>query len=233
MAAVRVRRLRLDVTPTEGAALQRRLAATLRAHRPPPFRLRRGDLVAGADAAYDRAAGLAFGTVVVCRYPEMDPVETRSRARETRFPYVPGLLSFREAPVLLDCFRAVRARPRAVIVDGAGAAHPRGFGLACHLGYALDLPTAGCAKSLLCGEAAPLGPERGARAPVTYGGRRLGVAVRTRTGVRPVYVSVGWGLTLPAAARLVEACTTRYRLPEPTRLADIEVARFKREWPGR
>ncbi len=230
---MRVRRLRFDVTPREGVAIQRRLASLLAADRPPRLRLRRGDLVAGADAGYHKPVSLAFGSVVVCRYPEMEPVEAVSRARESTFPYVPGLLSFREAPVLLDCFRAVRSPVRAVIVDGAGAAHPRGFGLACHVGYALGLPTAGCAKSLLCGEHGPVPEERGGRTPITHRGRRVGQVVRTRTRVRPVYVSVGWGLTLAAAARLVEASTTRYRLPEPTRLADIEVERFKRAYLGR
>lgn len=209
-------------------AVQRRLAARLARERPPLLRLRRGDLVAGADAAYHNPGGLVFGTVVVCRYPEMEPVEVVSRAREARFPYVPGLLSFREAPVLLDCFRAVGAPVRAVIVDGAGAAHPRGFGLACHIGYALGVATAGCAKSLLCGDHGPVPEERGGQTSIVYRGRRVGAAVRTRSGVRPVYVSVGWAATLGAAVRLVLGCVTRYRLPEPTRLADIEVERFKR-----
>ncbi len=229
---MRVRRLRFDVTPREGAAIQSRLAARLAGERPPPFRLRAGDLVAGADAAYHKPESLTFGSVVVCRYPGMEPVETVSRARETTFPYVPGLLSFREAPVLLDCFRAVTSEVRAVIVDGAGAAHPRGFGLACHIGYALSVPTAGCAKSLLCGEHGPVTEERGGQSPILHHGRRVGRVLRTRTGVRPVYVSVGWGLTQTGAARLVERCVTRYRLPEPTRLADIEVARFKRAQLG-
>jgi deoxyribonuclease V len=225
---VRVRRLRFDVTPREGVAIQRRLAARLAARRAPPLRLRRGDLVAGADAAYDEASGLAFGTVVVCRVPEMDVVERVSQAREVTFPYVPGLLSFREAPVLLDCFRAVRSPVRAVLIDGAGAAHPRGFGLACHVGYALGLPTAGCAKSLLFGEHGPVPEARGASTPILDGRRRIGEVVRTRERVRPVYVSVGWDITQRASVRLVLDCVTRYRLPEPTRLADLEVERFKR-----
>jgi deoxyribonuclease V len=229
---MKVRRMRFDVTPGEGMALQERLAALLATARPPPFRLRRGDLVAGADAAYDRATDLAFGTVVVCRYPDMDVVEVAERARPVTFPYVPGLLSFREAPVVLDCFRDVRNPVRAVIVDGAGAAHPRGFGLACHLGYALGVPTAGCAKSLLCGEHGPVPEEYGGRAPILFRGRRVGEAVRTRSGVRPVFVSVGWAISLPAAVRLVLSCRTRYRLPEPTRLADVEVERFKRGFLG-
>jgi deoxyribonuclease V len=229
---MRVRPLRFDVTPREGMAIQRRLAARLRAHRPPALRLRRGDLVAGADAAYDRTSGLALGTVVVCRHPEMDPVEVVSRARETTFPYVPGLLSFREAPVVLDCLRRVSDKVRAVIVDGAGAAHPRGFGLACHIGYAVNLPTAGCAKALLHGLHREVGLEAGSRTPIRDGPRTIGEVVRTRTGIRPVYVSVGWAISLRAAVRLVLATVTRYRLPEPTRLADLEVARFKRETLG-
>jgi deoxyribonuclease V len=225
---MRVRRVQLDVTPREGVAIQRRLASRLAAQRLAGLRLRRGDLVAGADAAYDRDTGTAFGTVVVCAYPGMEPVEVVNRDREVSFPYVPGLLSFREAPVLLDCFRGVRSPVRSVLVDGAGAAHPRGFGLACHVGYALDLPTAGCAKSLLVGNPGVLGDEAGARAPIRYQGRAVGMAVRTRAGIHPVFVSVGWRLALAAAVRLVLESAVRYRLPEPIRLADLEVERFKR-----
>lgn len=222
--------VRFDVTPAEGAAMQRRLAARLARAPSPGLRLRRGDLVAGADAAYHKPASLAFGAVVVCRYPDMEPVEIVTRMREVSFPYVPGLLSFREAPVLLDCFRAIRTRVRAVIVDGAGAAHPRGFGLACHVGWALDLPSAGCAKSILCGEHPPVPEEAGGRAPIVFRGELIGEALRTRARVRPVYASVGWKISLAAAVGLVAATTNRYRLPEPTRLADIEVSRAKREW---
>jgi deoxyribonuclease V len=229
---MRLRRLRFDMTPREGAAIQRHLAARLARQTPPPFRLRRGDLLAGADAAYDRASGLAFGTVVVCRNPGMEAVEVAHAAREVTFPYVPGLLSFREAPVLLDCFRAVTVPVRAVIVDGAGAAHPRGFGLACHVGYALELPTAGCAKSLLFGEHAEVATPAGSRTPIRDGARTIGEVVRTREGIRPVFVSVGWAISLGAAVRLVLSSVTRYRVPEPSRLADLEVARFKRETLG-
>jgi deoxyribonuclease V len=229
---MRVRGLSFDVTPREGMAIQRRLAARLARQRPPAFRLRRGDLVAGADAAYDKATDTAFGTVVVCRYPDMERVEVVSAAREVTFPYVPGLLSFREAPVLLDCFRATPVPVRAVIVDGAGAAHPRGFGLACHVGYALDVPTAGCAKSLLFGEPGEVGAKAGSRAPIRDGPRTIGEVLRTRNGIRPVFVSIGWAITLRAAVRLVLSGVTRYRLPEPTRLADLEVARFKRATLG-
>lgn len=224
-----VRGLNFDVTPKEGVEIQRRLAVTLAGHRSTKVRLKKGDLVAGADAAYHKPDSLVFGAVVVCRYPEMEPVEVVTRTRTSSFPYVPGLLSFREAPVLLDCFSAVRSPIRAVIVDGAGSAHPRGFGLACHVGYALEAPTVGCAKSLLFGSAGSPRKAKGSLAPIRQSRRKIGQVVRTRTGVSPVYVSIGWDLGLASAVRLVLQTVTRYRLPEPTRLADMEVGRFKRE----
>jgi deoxyribonuclease V len=229
---MRVKQLPFDVTPREGMAIQRRMSAHLARRRPAPFRLRRGDLVAGADAAYDKPTDTAYGAVVVCRYPDMEPVEVVSASREVTFPYVPGLLSFREAPVVLDCFRTTTVPVRAVIIDGAGTAHPRGFGLACHVGYALDVPTAGCAKSLLFGNHDEVGPEAGSRIPIRDGPRTIGEVVRTRDHIRPVYVSVGWAISLRAAVRLVLSTVTRYRVPAPTRLADLEVARFKRETLG-
>ncbi len=135
-------------------------------------------------------------------------------------PYVPGLFSLREAPAALAALARLAARPDAIVCDGHGRAHPRRFGLACHIGVELDLPTVGVAKSLLVGAHGPLAPERGATAPVVDAGEVVGVALRTQPGVKPVYVSVGHAISLASAARLVLACAPRYRLPETTRLAD-------------
>jgi deoxyribonuclease V len=144
------------------------------------------------------------------------------------FPYVPGYLSFREGPVFLHAARRLRVRPDLWLFDGQGIAHPRGFGLAAHLGVLLDRPSVGCAKSRLVGEHRMPGPGRGEWTPLIFGGKRVGAVVRTRDHVRPLYVSVGHRISLPAAIRWVLACCA-YRVPEPIRLAEQLVNRVKRE----
>jgi deoxyribonuclease V len=146
-----------------------------------------------------------------------------------RFPYVPGLLSFREAPALLAAIRKLKAEPDAFIFDGQGLAHPRRFGLACHVGVLIDRPSVGCAKSRLIGSHDDPGRRRGSSAPLVDADQRVGTVLRTRDKVKCVYVSVGHRVSLSTAERLVLACCTRYRLPEPTRLADQLVARAKNE----
>jgi len=207
-----------DLSPREAMRLQRELASRV---------VRRGELpaskvrfVAGADVAFDRPSGRAAGAVVVLAYPSLEVVEETTVEAPTPFPYVPGLLSFRETPVLLDAFARLRHTPDLLMVDGHGYAHPRRFGFACHLGLLLDLPTIGVAKSRLIGSERRLGARRGARADLVDQGEVIGALVRTRDGVRPVYVSVGHRISLASAERWVLACATRYRLPEPTRLAD-------------
>ena len=135
-------------------------------------------------------------------------------------PYVPGLLSFREAPTMLEALADIAGRPDVVLVDGQGVAHPRGFGIASHLGLHLDVPTVGCAKSRLVGVHREPGIERGERTPLVAGGRRIGTVLRSRAQVKPLFVSVGHGLCLRAAERVVLETCTRYRLPEPIRHAD-------------
>ncbi len=176
-------------------------------------------LVAGCDV--HMRGDRALATVVVVRFPELDVVETVHREAELGFPYVPGLLSWRELPALLDALARLSTRPDLVFADGQGLAHPRRFGLACHLGLAIDLPTLGCAKSLLRGRHEPLEPQRGARAPLLDRGQLVGMAVRTRDNVTPLYVSVGHRVTLDEATDYVLRCCTRYRLPEPSRLAHV------------
>jgi deoxyribonuclease V len=137
-------------------------------------------------------------------------------------PYVPGLLSFREAPAVLGAFRQLRQQPQLVLVDGAGIAHPRRIGIASHLGLWLDLPTIGCAKSLLTGtyKKAELGEEAGSWVPLTYHHETIGAVVRTRTRVNPLFISLGHRISLETSIKYVLACGRGYRLPEPTRLAD-------------
>ena len=208
-----------DVSPTEAVAIQRRLA---------PLILRDDDvdavrLIAGVDVSFP--GGDTRAAVVLLSYPELAVIETSIVDEPTRFPYVPGLLSFREAPAALAACAALRGEPDLVIVDGQGIAHPRRLGIAAHLGLLLDRPTIGCAKSLLVGRHEPLGEEVGATAEIVDRGEVIGIAVRTRVGVKPVYVSVGHRISLAAATRWVLACCRRYRLPEPQRQAHLAAGR--------
>ncbi len=210
-----------NLTPTEAIALQARLApSVVREGRPGNVRL-----VAAADVAFlgsPRAGsrGVARAAVVVLEYPGLTLLEQQAVEAPVPFPYVPGLLSFREIPALARAFEALERRPDLLLVDGQGYAHPRRFGLACHLGLLLDLPTIGCAKSRLCGQHEPPGLERGSSAPLVDGGEVIGLVLRTREGVAPVYVSVGHRISLEAAAGWVLRLCRGRRIPEPLRLAD-------------
>ncbi|MBI2152388.1 MAG: endonuclease V [Candidatus Rokubacteria bacterium] len=184
-------------------------------------------LVAGADCAFSADGGTIFAGIAVVALPGLDPVATAWAKGRVTFPYVPGYLSFREGPVFLRAARRLRVRPDLWLFDGQGIAHPRGFGLAAHLGVLLDRPSVGCAKSRLVGEHVEPPPGRGGWAPLMFGGRRVGAVLRTRDHVRPLYVSVGHRISLAAAIRWVLACCA-YRVPEPIRLAEQLVNRLKR-----
>lgn len=186
------------------------------------------ELVAGADISYSKDSPLAFAAIVVMALPELEVVEELGIATQVEFPYVPGLLSFREAPAILQVWSRLRSEPDALLVDGHGRAHPRRIGLACHLGLWVERPTVGCAKQLLCGEVGPLLDERGAWAPIVDGGETVGAALRTRAGVKPVYVSPGEGIDLSGALDLALACSAGLRIPEPVRRADILVDAMRR-----
>jgi deoxyribonuclease V len=181
------------------------------------------------DAAFSSDGSRCLAGVVVWDVEKRTIVEQRWAVRRLRFPYVPGLLSFREAPAILAALRQLRVEPDAILCDGHGFAHPRRFGIACHIGVLTRRPTVGCAKSLLVGTHREPGPRRGSRRALRDGNAVIGSALRTRDGVRAVYVSVGHLIDLRAADRLVLRCAVGYRLPEPTRLADGLVARLKRE----
>ena len=216
------------VTPKRAVALQNRLAAIVSTQ---PSK-RRFKLVAGADLAFSADGRYCIGGIVVWDVAAKAVVETRTAKRPVTFPYVPGLLTFREGPALLAAIRRLKTTPDAFLFDGQGLAHPRRFGLACHMGVLIDLPSAGCGKSRLIGEHAVPGVRRGAIASLTHDGQEIGSVVRTRTGVKPVYVSVGHRMNLAQAVELVLACGDGYRLPEPTRLADQLVAQAKRRDTG-
>ncbi|KPV40507.1 hypothetical protein AN478_06245 [Thiohalorhabdus denitrificans] len=185
--------------------------------------------VAGVDAAF--LGDQVVAVVVVLRFPELTVEEEAVAVRPVPFPYVPGLLSFREGPAVLEVFRAVANPPDLILFDGQGIAHPRRLGIAAHLGVLLDRPAIGVAKSRLTGtfDEGALGAEKGARVPLTEAGEVLGAVVRSRTNVRPLFVSPGHRCDADSAVDWTLACCTRYRLPEPTRLADRRAGEHKRE----
>ncbi|MFO7996704.1 MAG: deoxyribonuclease V [Dehalococcoidia bacterium] len=181
-------------------------------------------LIAGVDISSPDAHGVARAAVVVLRYPELSIVEVRVAEDKISFPYIPGLLSFRESPLILAACEKLGNAPDLVLVDGQGIAHPRRLGLATHLGLFLDLPTIGCAKSILCGRHQPVGEDPGSHAELLDDGELIGAALRTKSGVKPIYVSVGHRIDLASALEWVMKCCRGYRLPEPTRLAHLAAA---------
>ena len=204
-----------DISVAEAIALQKRLADQVECD----DRLGPVERVAGVDVGYDKARGVARAAVVV-ETATLETVDTAVAERPTAFPYVPGLLSFRELPAAIDALERLTVPPDVLLCDGHGFAHPRRFGIASHLGVFLDIPSIGVAKSRLVGEADVPGPERGDRAPLTQKGEVIGAVLRTRAGVSPLYISIGHRICLETAVRIVLACTTRFRLPETTRRAD-------------
>jgi deoxyribonuclease V len=213
-----------DLTPREAVALQRDLADRVEAR----TRLTRCELVAGADVSYDRFGNVFYAGVVVLRMDDLTIVEEQGVVREVTFPYVPGLLSFRETPALLEAFAKVESEPDAVILDGHGFSHPRRFGFACHLGLWLDRPSVGCAKTRLIGTYKEPGRRAGSVAPLKDDEEIIGQVVRTKMGVKPVFVSVGYKIDLRSAVELVLATCRGYRLPEPTRQAHLHVNALRR-----
>ena len=177
--------------------------------------------VAGVDISAGRAQGMATGAVVILNYPELRLVETKIVSGKLGFPYVPGLLSFRESPLILDACEELIVTPDLILVDGQGVAHPRRMGLASHLGLFLNTPTIGCAKYRLCGSHKGLGVEPDSYAELVDSGEIIGAALRTKLGVKPVYVSIGHKVDLQTAIHWVLECCQGYRLPEPARLAHL------------
>jgi deoxyribonuclease V len=234
-----------NVTPAEARAIQE----GLRVHWKGADAFGQIRTVAGLDASFVltgsqslkkrsgrlnrlREANRAIGCVVMYRFPEMEELERVHAILPLEFPYVPGLLSFREIPVLLEALRELRNMPDLLFCDAQGYAHPRRMGLASHLGVVLDRPSIGCAKSLLIGRHGPLPEKAGSWTPLLdekAEGERIGAVVRTRTGVRPIYVSQGHRVSLETAIRLTKAVSDGFRIPRPTRDADHFAAEIKRE----
>lgn len=223
---------RWDLTPSQAGQLQLELRHRLRKR--PDFRAIR--TVAGADIALvpvgrdprAQREAIAYAGVIVYRFPELVEIERQWAVRRVTFPYVPGLLAFREGPVLVDAFRKLRHEPDLLLFDAHGYSHPRRFGLASHLSVLLNKPGIGVAKSVLVGRFEPPAAQAGACTPLMDAGEIIGAAVRTRSRVQPVYVSIGHRVDLKAAIALVLACCDGYRIPKPTREADHFVGQLKR-----
>jgi deoxyribonuclease V len=218
---------RWDVTYREAAAIQEELRGKL---------ILRDDglsdpvrTVAGADISYDRGSDLFFAAVVLMKYPELTVLEEASVSARVSFPYIPGLLTFREGPPLIAAFAKLRYSPDVVLFDGQGIAHPRGIGLASHLGLLLDLQAIGCAKTRLVGSHALVGEKRGEWTKLIYQDRQIGAVLRTRERIKPLFVSQGHRICLPRAVALVLSCCRGYRVPEPVRRAHLTVNRLRRE----
>jgi deoxyribonuclease V len=177
------------------------------------------ETIAGADVSYNIRSPQLYAAVVVVRAGTWELIDRSGIVAEARFPYVPGLLSFRESPAVLEAFDGLKTRPDVLLCDGQGFAHPRRFGLACHVGLWLGLPTIGCAKSWLCGDFEEPGAERGQWSPLTDGGETIGAVLRTRSKVNPLFVSSGHLCDLESAIAVTLAACPAYRIPVPCRLA--------------
>lgn len=210
-----------QVSVSQAMAIQRELAELVSA-RDEVSDIR---LVAGVDISVRKTSGVVRGAVVVLNYPELKLIEIQTAEKAIEFPYVPGLLSFRESPVILAACEKLTNLPDLILVDGQGRAHPRRLGLASHLGVLWDRPTIGCAKSRLCGEYPPVESEPGRFSDLLHREEVIGAVLRTRANSKPLYVSVGHKISLEAAIRWVLRCCRGHRLPEPTRLAHLAAVR--------
>ena len=215
-----------DVTPREAVKIQKALCGKLRLGE----NMFSGHLrwVGGADISYTRGDDRFFAAVVILEWPSLQTVEEATHAEKVTFPYVPGLLSFREGPPLIRAFEKLKRAPDVVLFDGQGIAHPRGFGLASHMGVLLNVASVGCAKTKLVGEHDEVGEAAGDYTELVYGGRAVGAVVRTKDRVKPIYVSQGHRVGLRQSIRLALSCCRGYRIPEPVRQAHLLVNRMRR-----
>lgn len=212
-----------SVTPKQAVQIQKKLASKI---------IKRGNpkqarFIAGCDIAYDAKTKRCFAAALVFRWPDLELVETAYAIQPVRFPYVPGLLSFREIPALLAAIKKLKLKPDLLIIDGQGIAHPRRIGLASHLGLWLNVPTIGAAKSRLIGEFKDPGKKAGSQSPLRDKDEIIGAVLRTRSNVRPIFISLGHKIGLREAVNWVLETCRGFRIPEPTRQADIFVEKLK------
>jgi len=209
--------------PKEAIAFQKELATQVIIDRPLDFS--RIELVAGVDVSVKN--GWSQAAVVVLRMQDFSIIETALAKQPTSYPYIPGLLSFREGPVLVEAFEKLTTSPDLFLFDGIGYAHPRRIGIACHMGLWLQKPTVGCGKTRLCGEHPAPAHEKGGFVPLTHKGEEIGAVLTTRTGVKPLFISPGHLCDLPGAIEATMRCVTRFRLPEPIRCAHNAAGNFQ------
>jgi deoxyribonuclease V len=179
--------------------------------------------IGGADVSFNRNATTIYAGIIVLKFPELVEVARCAVISETTFPYVPGLLSFREVPALLKAWSGLKIKPEVMVLDGQGIAHPRRMGIASHFGLLTGVPSIGCAKSMLTGKYEA--PERnaGSHAWVMAGAEKIGIALRSKSGSKPIFISPGYKITLEESVQLMKSCLTTYRIPAPTRLAHLMV----------
>lgn len=213
-----------DVSSQEAIQIQKNLRSQLDLTKSPGAIGR----VAGTDVSFSRKSGRIWAGVVVFSYPDLTRIEEQWIKDRVNFPYIPGLLSFREIPVLLKALARLKTDPHLILCDGQGIAHPRGLGLASHLGLLVDRPTIGCAKSRLVGEFSEVGQKRGSYASLWYKERVVGAVVRTRRRVRPLFISPGNRIGVNDSVKIVLECCLKYRMPEPTRQAHLLVSGLRR-----
>lgn len=215
-----------NVSPNEAKAIQNDLRSQIITHND----FKEIKTIAGADIALDPEKNLGFGGVIVYRYPDLVEIERREAILPLTFPYIPGLLAFREGPVLLKAFEQLHNEPDLIFFDGQGLAHPRRMGIASHMGLFLDRPTIGVAKSLLVGKYQEPGLSLGDQTPLIDKNETIGVCLRTRFKVRPIFVSIGHKIDLPTAVQFVLSCLDGTRIPKPTKEADQYVAKIKKRF---
>lgn len=214
------------VTYQEAVALQEKLQKKVQYTALP---LKDIQYLAAADISFRKKSPILFAAVILFSFPELHKIEEYTARDQVPYPYVPGLLSFREIPVLLPLFARLTPLPDVILVDGQGVAHPRRFGIASHLGLLLNLATIGCAKSRLCGEYTAPPKQKGDWVSLTHQGAEIGRVLCTKSGVKPIFVSVGHQVDLDSAVTIVMKTVTKYRIPEPLRQAHLLVNQIRRE----
>jgi deoxyribonuclease V len=215
-----------NLTPRQAIQLQLKLRQQVKYRRDPKSPIR---YVAGADISWDPATKLGFSGVIVYDYPGLREVDRAWAKGRASFPYIPGLLSFREGPLLLAAFERLKVKPDLVFLDGHGLAHPRRFGIACHMGLLLDCPAIGCAKSRLLGEFKLPGQRPGTSQPLQDHGDVIGSVLRTKAHTQPIFISIGHQISLKEAVRWSMGCCDGFRIPKPTREADRFVGNLRKE----
>lgn len=214
-----------NVTPAEAIQIQKELSRQIIIEGCP------GNIsvIAGIDCAFSRDDNTGYCAIILYSFPDLSVIEECYHYSDIPFPYVPGLLSFREGPLILETFRKLSQKPDCIIIDGQGIAHPRRFGIASHIGFLLDIPSIGCAKSRLCGMYDNPGVTSGSAVPLTdNNGEQIGIVYRTRDNVKPVFISPGHRVGFESALKIITRCSGKYRIPLPTRNADIKVGEYKR-----